>query len=136
MKKSVFLAVGILFLFCGFAFSQAQTTATPDVFVKTVPVAKIYTHVLGYKVVYVKSTLEMGTLYLPLTWFGKSAGKAMIVWQSPAEPTHFSIFWVDGKFDHIVLYAPENMGSPVWGVLETSEDVTPLFNVDEPKVSF
>ncbi len=136
MRKSLSLVVGILFLVSGLAFSQAQDTATPDVFVKTVPVAKVYTHVLGYKIAYVKSTLELGTLYLPLTWFGKSAGKAMIVWQKPGEPPHFSIFWENGKFDHIVLYAPNDMTSPVWGILETSEDVAPLFNVDEPKVSF
>jgi hypothetical protein len=136
MKKIVLLCAGILLLASAVAFSQAEQKKITDVFVKTVPVVKVYTHQLGYKVIYVKSTLEMGTLYLPLTWFGKAAGKGDLVWEDLSEPTYFSIFWADGKFDHIVLHVPNNLSSPIWGELEDSPDVAAKFNVEEPQLNF
>jgi hypothetical protein len=136
MKKSILLCAGILLLASAFAFSQAEQKKITDVFVKTVPVVKVYTHQLGYKVVYVKSNLEMGTIYLPLTWFGKAAGKAALVWENLGEPTYFSIFWADGKFDHIVLHVPNNLSSPIWGALEDSDEVRAKFNVEDLKLDF
>ncbi len=136
MKKSVLLCAGILLLACAAAFSQTEPKKITDVFVKTVPVVKVYTHQLGYKVVYVKSNLQMGTMYLPLTWFGKAAGKGAIVWESLREPSYFSIFWADGKFDHIVLHVPNNLSSTIWGALEDSGDVAAKFNVEEPQLNF
>lgn len=136
MKKTALLFVGILLLASLSAFSQTQSATPTDVFAKTVPIAKIYTDVLGYKVLYVKSNLEIGALYVPLKWFGKAAGKGMIIWENPGAPSYFSIFWVDGKFDHLVLHVPANLTSPVWGVLETSQDLTAQFNVEEPQLTF
>jgi hypothetical protein len=60
MKKTALLVSAIVLFASLSAYSQAQSTDNPDMFVKTVPVVKVYTHALGYKVLFVKSNLEMG----------------------------------------------------------------------------
>lgn len=119
------------------AYCQTQSTGQEDIFVKTVPIVKVYTHTLGYKVLFVKSNMEIGSLYVPLTWLGKSAGKAAVIWQTADRPPHFSIFWVNGKFDHIYLYVPNDMSLPFWGTIDERDvDLSAEFNVDAPKLSF
>ncbi len=144
MKKTLLLVLGILMAVTALSFSQTQSgaaasstaSAPVDAFVKTVPIVKVYTHSLGYKVIYLKNDMSLSTLYLPLTWFGRTAGKGEIVWEPAGEPSYFSVFWIDGKFDHIVLHIPANMQSSIFGVLETTQDMSTLFNIDEPKLSF
>ncbi len=137
MKKTALLSAAIALLMAFSAFGQSsQSTAKDDVFVKTVPVVKVYTHELGYKVLYVKSNLEIGVLYLPNTWLGEAAGKAAIIWQTADRPPHFSIFWLNGKFDHLYLYVPDNLSLPLWGSLDETLDVKGEFNIDQPKLEF
>ena len=135
MRKTIILSIVILC--AAVLYGYSQTTAKEDIFVKTVPIAKIYTHQLGYKVLYLKSNLTIGTVYVPLAWVAKSAGgKAVIIWESNWVSPYFSIFWVDGKFDHIVLHVPTNLQSGVWGELANTPDIEAAFNVQEPKPDF
>ena len=136
MKKAVLLSAVMTVLVSLCAWSQSQSTEPTDVFVKTVPVVKVYTHPLGYKVLYLKSNLEMGILYLPDAWLKEAGGKAAVIWQTGDRPPHFSIFWVDGKFDHVYLYVPNDMSLPLWGALDASQDLSAEFNIDEPKLSY
>jgi hypothetical protein len=138
MKKAVLLSavISVLMSLSAWSQSQSQSAEPSDVFVKTVPVVKVYTHTLGYKVLYLKSNMEMGVLYLPTAWLKQAGGKAAIIWQTADRPPHFSIFWVDGKFDHIYLYVPNNLSLPFWGTLDSSQDLSAEFNIDQPKLSF
>lgn len=136
MKKTALLSAVIMLAAVYGAFAQTQPSNPDDIFNKVVPIVKVYTHALGYKVVFVKSNLEMGSIYCPLTWFGKAAGKGIIVWEIPGEVSYLSIFWLNGKFDHIVLHVPSNSDSPIWGILETSADMSSQFNIEEPKLVF
>ena len=137
MKRTALLSAAVALLVALSSYGQtSQSAAKDDVFVKTVSVVKVYTHELGYKVLYVKSNLQIGVLYLPLTWFGEAAGKAAIIWQTADRPPHFSIFWVNGKFDHIYLYVPDNLSLPFWGALDESLDMTAQFNIDQPALEF
>jgi hypothetical protein len=137
MKKTALLSVVMAALVTLSAYCQTQSTEPEDIFVKTVPIVKVYTHSLGYKVLFVKSNMEIGSLYVPITWLGRSAGKAAMIWQTADRPPHFSIFWVNGKFDHIYLYVPNNMSLPFWGTIDERDvDLSAEFNVDAPKLSF
>jgi hypothetical protein len=148
MKKTVILCVGIMLVASLCAFSQtepssptaptsaASSSTLPDPFVKTVPIVKIYVNNLGYKVLYLKSNMEVGIFYVPVTWFGKKTGKGMMVWEPGGQPSYFSVFWLDGKFDHVVIHVPANMQSVIWGVLENSADLSAKFNIEEPSLSF
>jgi hypothetical protein len=93
-------------------------------------------HELGYKVLFVNSTQGVSSLYLPLTWFGKAGAKGLLVNEPLSMASYFSIFWADGKFDHIVLHVPADPTSPVWGILETNEDMKGPFSIEEPQLTF
>ncbi len=87
-----------------------------DMFVKTVPITKVYLYNEGFRIVYLKSNLEFGVFYIPIEWFGTSAdSKAEVVYDiNPAFP-YFSIFWKNGEFNHIRLYLEKNRDAPSWG---------------------
>jgi hypothetical protein len=139
MKKAVVLfAAGMLLFACLPAFSQTTQTAQPvpkDAYVKTVHIMKIWMHQLGYKIQFWTSKSTVGELYVPITWFNKGpASKADITFGNTPEYPYFSVFWVDGTFDHIMIYAMEDFHSPTWGVLESPTDLSSQFNVqDLPK---
>ena len=139
MKRAVFfLAAVLLLLACLPAFSQQQQQPYPkDAFVKTVHIEKIWVHPLGYEVVYFMSTYQMGTMFVPVAWFrGGVNAKAELIYGNSPEYPYFSIFWIDGKFDHVRLYVLENYSSRTWDVIDPSVDLTARFNVQEPPKDF
>jgi len=137
MKKAlVSLIAAMLLLACLPAFSQQPRAEVKDAYAKTVPIVKIYTHYLGYRVVYLKSNYELGEMYVPLTWFYAAVPKAQIVWGNTREYPYFSLFWVDGKFDYVRLYLKDNPRDSTWGVLDTREDLSANFNVQDPPKQF
>jgi hypothetical protein len=136
MKKAVIaVAVGFFLLACLPAFSQAENKYPADVYLKTVHIMKISLHQLGYKIQFWTSKSKIGELYVPLTWFNKGPdSKAdMVYGNDPAYP-YFSIVWADGVFDHIQIHALSDFHSLTWGVLESKDDLSSLFNIqDLPK---
>jgi hypothetical protein len=136
MKKIHLLAAAVLFLVSLPMFAQEKTPDLPDVFVKTVPVMKVYTHELGYKILFIKSNQDVGAMYVPIKWFGRATGKGATVFELNDVSPYVSIYWKDGKFEHIVLHVPADPNSRVWGILTTNEDMKPVFNIEEPALSF
>ncbi len=131
MKRAV--PIFLLLLVLGAAFGQEQDA---NVYVKSVPILKILTSSAGYKVLYVKSDMQVGEIYLPLSWFGKAGGKAEIVFgRDPAYP-YFSVFYRDGKVDFIRLYVLDNVGDVSWGILKRSEEEFNRFKVDTLKIEY
>jgi len=138
MKKAlVLLAAGIFLLACLPVFSQSQSANPQDPYVKTVHIVKIWMHQLGYKIQFLNSHSRIAEIYVPLAWFNKGTeSKADLVYARGPEYPYFSVFWVDGKFDHIMIYALENFNDTSWGVLEPKADISSLFNVQEVPKEF
>lgn len=134
MRRIIGVTAALLFL-SGAVALQAQSE-DEQIFVKTVPIVKIYAHPFGYKVLYLKSDLELGECYLPLEWFFKAGGKGDIVWGYDSDYPYFSVFWKNGKFDHIRLYLLEYMGSETWGRLSGGEELRPKFRIDTLELEF
>ncbi len=66
-------------LACSAVFAQQDSGR--DVYVKTVRIAKVYPHGLGYRILYFKSTMEYAEMYVPTTWFSFAGeGKANVIW--------------------------------------------------------
>lgn len=133
--------IRVLFLFAlflaaaGVLFAE-YTLSGKDAFFVNRPIAKIYAHKLGYKVVFLKENSELGVFYVPLTWFGTAGGHGQIVWGAdPAYPT-FSAFYVDGKFSHIRLYLLRSLEDPSWAVLKPSEAEEKKFSVDTLDIKY
>lgn len=135
MKKIVIISLVLLFFLGGFSFAQETDYEPSDMFVKTMPITKIYTHKLGYKVVYLKTDLNFAEFYVPLEWFDVAGQKAVIVkGVDPAFP-YFSIFWKEGAFHSVKLYVRRDLQHPSWGTL-TESNVQEKFNIDEPELEF
>jgi len=146
MKRAVaFLFAGALLLVSISAFAQTQPTQPPstqqgyakEAYVKNISFFKILIHPLGYKVLYWKSDMSIGALYVPLSWFsGGVKAEANITYGSDAQRPYVSIAWVDGKFDHLTINAEEDMLGPTWGQLDPGLNLTAQFNLQEPPREF
>lgn len=137
MKKPGILFVAIVLMLSSLpAFAQEQSYPK-DAYVKTVPLMKVWMHQLGYVLQFWNSHSQIGEIYVPATWFNKGpASKADIIYGNDRAYPYCAIVWVDGKFDHINLYVPDNYDSPAWGVLETSADLTSKFDIQEVAKDF
>ncbi|ADN01544.1 hypothetical protein [Spirochaeta thermophila] len=132
MKTMRRLAGFLLFLVAGHLLIAEVLPS--DLYVKTVYVTKVYAHEKGYKVLYVKSNLDIGEVYIPLSWVAEK--KAVIVpGNDPAFP-YMSIYWKKGEFFKVILYVPEKPDHPGWGILPRTEDVSALFEVDTLQMEF
>jgi hypothetical protein len=131
MKRTIML-IALILLVLGVVNAQEQD---PKIFVKTVGIMKILNHSLGYKVLYLKSTMEVGEFYVPHSWF-KAGGKAeLVLGDTPAFP-YFSVFYRDGEFDHIKLYAHENIRHLSWGRLKRQVGDSSKFEIETLDLEF
>jgi hypothetical protein len=137
MKRAgIVIVVGLLLCVGLPAFSQAQTYPK-DAYVKTVPLMKVWMNQLGYVLQFFSSKSQVANIYVPISWFNKGAdSKADIIYGNEPSYPYCSIFWVDGKFDHIKLYVLNNYNSPSWGVVGSGIDLTSNFNVQEVPKDF
>lgn len=147
MKRAVVLLIaGIVLLASIPAFAQtqpgqpqaAQDRGYPkEAYVKNISLIRVLVHPLGYKVLFWKSGLKIGEMYIPLTWFsGGAVAKAQITYGSSPDRPYLSISWVDGKFDHLIINAQSDMMGPTWGTMDPNTDLTAQFNIQEPPTEF
>lgn len=131
MKKIIITGLVLLFFFGVFAYAEES-----DMFVKTMPITKIYTHKLGYKVVYLKNDLNFGEFYVPLKWFDTAGGKGVIIkGVDPAYP-YFSIFWKNGEFHSVKLYVRRDLQHQSWGTLQSLPETSDNFDIDTLELEF
>ena len=134
MKKALIAAAVSVLLLAGLPlFAQTQSQANPQqAYYKTIPILKIWLHPLGYLIQYLNSRQQVAQLYVPLTWFNKGAmSKAEILYGNSRDYPYVTIFWVDGKFDHLRIYALTDFESGTWGVLGTDIDFSKQFDIQD-----
>ena len=133
MKRTVML-FALIFLVLG-VFSINAQEQDPKLYVKTVGIMKILNHALGYKVLYLKSTMEVGEFYVPHSWFKAGGKAALVLGNGPAFP-YFSVFYREGEFDHIKIYAAENIRHLSWGRLKRQVGDSSKFEVETLDLEF
>jgi hypothetical protein len=133
MKRTVILVALVLLIFGVFTVNAQEQD--PKLYVKTVSAMKILNHALGYKVLYLKSSMEVGEFYIPHSWF-KAGGKAELILGNTSAFPYFSVFYRDGKFDHIKLYAHENIQNLSWGRLKRQVGDSSKFDIDTLDLEF
>jgi hypothetical protein len=130
MKRAI--ACVLLLMLALAAFGQEQ----PKVYVKSVPILKIFSHPEGYKVLYMKSDMKVGEFYIPHGWLSKAGGKAeMVFGRDPSYP-YFSVFYRDGKFDYVRLYVIDDVKDLSWGILRKTEASNAAFGVDTLQIEY
>jgi len=135
MKKLTWGLVLVLLAVSAFAvFGQIRDE---DPFYRSVPIVKVLSHPLGYKVYYLKINMEVGSFYAPVDWFVGVANKGAIVWGNDASFPYFTVYWNKGEFSYIKLFLVENKRHESWGVLRGSEDlIAGRFDIEEPQIDF
>ncbi len=122
--------------------SFAQTSDVSDMYVKSVPISKVYNLKRGFRIVYMKNDMQMQVFYVPQTWFETaavtgSAPKAEVLYGQEASYPYFSIFWVNDKFDHIRLYLKSDLNDPSWGENNPAwGNLEDKFKIDTLKLEF
>ena len=133
MKRTVMLVTLVLLILGVFTVNAQEQD--PKLYVKTVSIMKILNHALGYKVLYLKSSMEVGEFYVPHSWF-KAGGKAeLVLGNGPAFP-YFSVFYREGEFDHIKIYAADNIGHLSWGRLKRQVGDSSKFEIETLDLEF
>jgi hypothetical protein len=140
MRKTLaLLLIGMLALLAAMPAVSQSKNYPKDAYVKTAHIVAIGIHPLGYRLTYLKSNNTWGHLYVPLSWFGSEGdviAKADMAWGNGPEYPYFSIFWVDGNFDHISIRAIESYHDPSWLVLDPNMDLSAQFGLKEPPKDF
>ncbi len=139
MKKLLAILVFAL------VFAGLASAIESPMYAKAVPVQKITSHELGYKVTYFTAHGDLKTIYIPLDWFYKTADyrtsdgfvKAEIVrGRGPAYP-YVQFFWKDGKFHHLRLFVVDDYNDRSWGVVNPAENMGAKFDpTKDPDLQF
>jgi hypothetical protein len=128
MKRATIVLVLIAIVSLGLA---AEASAFYPV---RIDVVKVFSHSDGFKVVYRKGSSDVGAVYLPARWF-VPGGKAELVRATDPSFPYMTLFYKDGKFDHLRLYVLEDQKDETWGVLTPSEGAG-KFTADDLKIDF
>ncbi len=104
-------------------------TELSNLYAKTAFISKIYPHQDGYKVVYVKSNMDLGVFYVPIEWFQEAGGKAEILYGSSSSFPYFTAYYnhEEGSFDHIRLYVHDDINNFSWGSFDRTAEVADRF---------
>ncbi len=135
-KGSALLVLGVLVLLAVLPAGAQAKNYPKDAYVVTAHVVAISVGSQGYRLTYLKSDNTWGNLFVPNTWFGGVVAKADLIYGSGPEYPFFSVFWVDGAFDHISIHAPVSFDDPAWKVLDPKMDLAAEFDVKEPPRDF
>lgn len=140
VKRTIFICIILLVVATGILSAEDSR-----MFVKTMPITKIYSHRLGFRVLYYKNDLSFGEFYVPLKWFDEAGGReqrenapqrGVIIFGNDNAYPFFSIFWFDGQFHSIKLYVKQDLRDPSWGDIPTTADVEENFNIEALQIEF
>ena len=137
MKKRLILLAVLLFL----VFSGWLCAEDSEFYVHSVPIAKVYVHNLGYRVVYQKDDLNFGVFYVPNRWLtmtgsGSDAPKAELLTGIDPSFPYFSIFWKNGEFSHIRLYLHRSYYHDSYGDLKDPVSFNDKFDIETLSLEF
>lgn len=116
--------------------AQNQGEDDVDVQVMTVYVQTIYPHSQGYKVIYNRSDLYPGEVYLPARWFTNAASQGEILYTSHPSAPYMQVFYENGEFSHVRLYATENRSHRSWGSLSSGQDLSEEFSTETLQIDY
>lgn len=139
--KKVLILLAVLTVF---SFNLAANDIEPEnqsvLYVKTMHIEKIYSHLLGYKITFLSAGLQYKEFYVPLEWFrtrtddGKMRAE-MVSGNDGAFP-YFSVFYENGTFSHIRLYVYEDEGHSSWGNMTSNGTTDAYFDIETLEIEY
>ena len=139
--KKVILMITMLCIFAAVSPVFAQKISEEnqsEYYYVNIPIEKIYLYRAGYVVNYRQGINKIGTLYLPNEWFTTSAGKGeLVTLPSGNEWPSLSIYYKEGKLDHVRLYVHRWKGHQTWGVIPMTVNIDDRFkNADDIEIQY
>ena len=102
-------------------------------------IEKIYTHRLGYMVIYRKgSSNQLGRTYIPSNWFTDIGGKGELIGLGTgSEWPSMIVYYKGGEFSHVRLRVRRDRMHETWGMIPLSVNVDENFqDIEEVKIEF
>ena len=131
MKRAAIVVVLIAIVAGALAAAPANESSFYPV---RVDVVKVFSHADGFRVIYRRGSSSVGEVYLPARWF-VSGGKAELVRGNDASFPYITVFYKDGKFDHLRLYVLADQKDQTWGILNPA-DGAGKFTSDDLKLDY
>jgi hypothetical protein len=136
MKRYLIFII-LIFLFLPLGSLMGQTTENiQSAYVKNFLILKIYTHTLGFKVVYWTSNMDTASVYIPMAWFNDLDRKAVLVYGRDASYPYLSVIWVNNQISCLKIYAKEDTNDYTWGVLQDSPDLESKFKAENIELTY
>jgi hypothetical protein len=132
-----FLAL-VVFSQGGVLFAQTSRARESDYYYFNFTIEKIFSHRLGYIVLYRRASNKLSRTYMPLEWFNTIGGKGEIVYlgSGPEWPS-MAVYYKNGEFSHVRLRIRRERTHQSWGVIPFNVNADELFeNIEEVKLEF
>ena len=140
MKKAVLLVVLAVFILGGSLFAQQNSNAfhESEYYYFNVPIEKIYTHRLGFIVIYRRGSHQFTRTFLPEEWFTDTAGKGEMIRLGPgSEWPSMTVYHKNGEFSHVRLRVRRHRSHESWGVVPLTANIDEYFKgIEEIKLEF
>ena len=98
-------------------------------------VVKIYSHADGYRLVYRNGPVGFADVYVPIGWF-VPGGKAEIIFGHDTAYPYAMVFYNNGVFDHIRIFASSNRTDSSWGELDPTAGKAKFANITDLQIKF
>jgi len=139
-KIVLLLVLAALFSQGGFLFAQdiSSRYEESNYYYFNYTIEKVYTHRLGYLVVYRRASNILSRTYIPLEWFNTIAAKGEIIaLGTGAEWPSMIVYYKNGEFSHVRLRLRQNRLHETWGVLPLNANFDDYFkDIEEVKLEF
>jgi len=120
-----------------FLFAQDSSERTgSEYYYYNFTIEKIYSHRLGYIVLYRRASNKLERTYIPLDWFNTIGGKGEIVYlgSGPEWPSMI-VYYKNGEFSHVRLRIRRERTHESWGIVPFNVNADYLFqDIEELKL--
>jgi len=135
-RTLLFLALAV-FIEGDFLFAQTTPEYTQsEYYYYNFTIEKIFSHRLGYIVLYRKASNKLVRTYIPLDWFNTIGGKGEIVYlgSGPEWPSMI-VYYKNGEFSHVRLRIRRDRTHLTWGIVPFNVNADELFqDIEELKL--
>ncbi len=135
MKKAILLVTAFVLVFGVFAAVPASA-AESDLYYVNVQILKIFSHKLGYYVIYRRAGLKAGEAYIPHGWFDRRDSRAILNLTNENINPYMTIMMKNGEFDHVRVVAKKDTRHVTWGTISEAAIPAEKFNVEKLNLEF
>jgi hypothetical protein len=121
-----------------FLFAQRAFTHESDFYYFNVSIERIYTHRLGFIVVYRTNSNNTARAFLPNEWFATVGNKGSIAYlASGTEWPSMTVYYKNGEFSHVLLRVRANRAHQTWGMIPLNANIDEFFQgIEEVRLEF